>query len=232
MKPIVFILCISLLTISCKRNYTGTADIEGYFMYECGNTDPLGGITLSFIKDGQTLFTSTTDGEGYFEFKGDYSFKADAVSLEHNFIGIEADGVTAVGTIKLLHGQKDYMRDTIYYNNSTFSVLNIECENGSYGTPSDTLYVQCTIERTKPDTILKFTGPFHNGQVLDTIKTMTNPHVGYNEYNGFLSFGHFYVNDQSDWFKNNKPYSLYYPFENGQPNNACGNYTNVFLELE
>jgi|GEM_PF-4061746 len=73
--------------------------------------------------------------------------------------------------------------------------------------------------------ILKFAGPFYNGRVLDTIHMILEPHVGYGGSALGTSPCTVFFNGQP--FQNTRPV-----FIEGQPNDACGNYYDSYIQLD
>jgi hypothetical protein len=70
-----------------------------------------------------------------------------------------------------------------------------------------------------------YLGPFTDGQILDTITSRTAPHIGFDMSSPYQNLGNAWINDQQSF--TNPPY----PFIEEQPNNACGEYTDVYIKL-
>jgi hypothetical protein len=234
MKRAILFFVAGLLLLSCKKSYKGTADMQGYLMYECGSNDPLGGVNVSFVSNGTAYLSTTTDAYGFFHLKGDYDIKVGGAEAYETFLSIEYNGQNGggFGSVKLMSFPPDVFNDTLFRYNTTLSVLIVELDNPVVGDELDTL----TIEY-RPDpkqggyAYLKIAGPFYHGDILDTILTPTASHIGYG--NGITSIGgpcNFRLNKHVN--PNAKIHYPQYPWVTGQPNNACGNYTNVYLKLD
>ncbi len=245
MKNLVILIIIGLTLTSCSRRYKGNLDVEGYLMYQCGNTDPLGGTTLTFSIDGGDLLTTTTDAYGYFHFKGAYSHKSRGIGeklISQSFNGQNGNGF---GSIDLISFFPDKLNaDTIYQNNFTNSIIRVEAQNGAFGSNLDTLYIEYFFIKEEGDIHpliyknsfgyhKKYIGPFYDGQIIDTAITKVFPHVGYvTDINSFKSGAGRYIISDKDVFSTQSNLPIRYPFVRGQPNIACGKYTNVYIKLD
>lgn len=230
----LILIGLSILLISCGKKYSGTADMKGYLMHKCGSNDPLGGVTVSFTSLGSTILSATTDASGFFHIKGDYSYRVGGAHAHKPLLEIVYNGQNGggFGSIDLMSYPPDTFNDTIYRYNTTLSVLIIELDNAVFGNELDTLTIEYISDSNQGSyAYLKIAGPFYDGDILDTITTATTSHIGYS--NGITSAGgpcNFRLNRHLD--PNAKIYFPQYPWVNGQPNNACGNYTNIFLKLD
>jgi hypothetical protein len=249
MKKLISIIFIVFLVSSCDTNYSGNLDIEGYLMYECGNTDPLGGTTLTFSIDGTDLLTTKTQSNGYFHFTGAYNHKSRSIGNKRIGWSFNGQNGNGFGSIDLISFFPDKLNaDTIYKENFTNSVIYLEIDSGSMsmGSDLDTLYILYKFAKhvrdNYPVTIgngsiynLKYPGPFTDGQIIDTVITEVFPHVGYeaNKNSAYrLAASIYFINDFGTWASSNKTHSSKYPFVRGQPNIACGQYTDVFIKLD
>lgn len=226
MKPLI-LLTLAVLTISCNKTQRGSADMQGYLMYECGSSDPLGNVNVSFVSNGTAYLSTTTDANGYFRLKGDYEIKVGGAEAYESFLNIEYNGQNGggFGSIKLMHNPPDVFDDTLYLYNSTLSVLIIDIDQSSFGNADDTLEVEYINFKQNSFNRKYYVGPFEKNQIIDTILTPTNSHIGYDS--GILRF------PSAGWYYYNQNYhDAPYPWVTGQPNNACGNYTNVYLKLD
>jgi hypothetical protein len=223
----ILALLLFAASISCDRSYKGTADMQGYLMYECGNSDPMGNVTVSFYSLGTVYLSATTDAHGYFHIKGDYDIKVSGAEAYETYLSIESNGQNGggFGSIKLMRYPPDRFNDTLYYYNSTLSIFIIDIEQSSLGNANDTLEVETINYRQNSFNRKYYVGPFEKNQILDTILTHTNSHIGYDE-----GLDRFTI---AGWYNYNlNRHSARYPWVTGQPNNACGNYTNVYLKLD
>jgi len=240
MKKLISILVIVLLVSSCDTRYSGSVDIEGYLMHKCGSNDPIGGQELSFTMVGKELITTTTQSNGYFHLKGDYSFKSRKFPIaDVSIVGNGQNG--GFGSVDILESVPDKVKkDTIYLTNRTFSVLTIQISNSLTTSSLDTIYFVYSYpfdqQYTPPMGVLKgftydakFAGPFVNGQILDTVTTVASPHVGYGTFSSACTY---FLTDRYEWNAANKPNTGYYHFVRGQRNIACGQYTNVYIKLD
>ena len=212
-------------SISCKR-YKGTADMQGYLMYECGNSDPMGNVNVSFVANGTAYLSTTTDAYGYFHLKGDYDIEVSGAKDYKSFLSIEYNGQNGggFGSIKLMNSPPDRFKDTLYYYNSTLSILTIDIDQSPFGNANDTLEVKVTNFRQNSFNRKYYVGPFEKNQILDTILTPTSSHIGYDSE---------ILHATAVWYYYNQSFNTApYPWVTGQPNNACGNYTNVYLKLD
>jgi hypothetical protein len=189
---------------------------------------------VSFVSNGTAYLSTTTDANGYFRLKGDYEIQVSGAEAYESSLNIEYNGQNegGFGSVELMRYPPDVFYDTLYRYNTTLSVLIVELDNPSFGNQFDTLLIDYRPDPKEGKHVyLKFAGPFYNGDILDTILTPTTSHVGYG--NGITSVGgpcNFRLNTHIN--PNAKIYYPQYPWVTGQPNNACGNYTNVYLKLD
>jgi len=245
MKNLVILIIIGLTLTSCAKKYKGNLDVKGYLMYECGNTDPLGGTTLTFSIDGGDLLTTTTDAYGYFHFKGAYSHKSWGIGeklIGQSFNGQNGGGFGSIDLIGFFSDKLD--ADTIYQNNFTNSVIHLEVQQGSIGTDLDTLYIEYYFNDKESDKYpfkqkdgfgyhIKYPGPFVNGQIIDTAITKSFPHIGYEANRSSRSIAcRYFINSRIEFEKSVRDPFGKYPFVRGQRNIACGQYTNVYIKLD
>jgi hypothetical protein len=223
----LIIIALLALTASCKKTNRGTADMQGYLMHECGSSDPLGNVNVSFVSNGTAILSTTTDAYGYFHLKGDYEIKVGGAEDYSRYLNIEYNGQNGggFGSIKLMVSPPDVFNDTLYFYNSTLSVLIIDIDQSSFGSTNDTLEVEYINFKQNSFNRKYYVGPFEKNQILDTILTPTNSHIGYDS--GILRY------PSAGWYYYNQSYqSAPYPWVTGQPNNACGNFTDVYLKLD
>ena len=228
-KVILSLLLLTTISISCNKTYKGTADMQGYLMHKCGSNDPLGNVTISYTSNGATILSATTDAFGYFHIKGDYSFKVGGAHAYEPMLVIEYNGQNGggFGRVELMRYPPDEFNDTLYKYNSTYSVMMVDIDSTKYGSDQDTLKVLYhAVDFDNYSEPKKYVGPFTKGQILDTIETRTNSHIGYDLGLTYIAPCNFWFNDYIN-FKGTQ-----YPWVTGQPNNGCGNYTNVYLKLD
>jgi hypothetical protein len=201
--------------------------MQGYLMYECGSSDPLGNVNVSFVSNGTAYLSTTTDAYGYFRLKGDYEIQVGGAEAYESFLNIEYTGQNGggFGSIKLMRNPPDVFNDSLFLNNSTLSVLIIETGVPSFGSDNDTLKVEYSDISSNGRLYKKYVGPFKNGEILDTLLTPTDSHIGYANGLRYPSACGYYIN-------NTNYHTVPYPWVTGQPNNACGNYTDVYLKLD
>ena len=215
--------------MSCEEKYSGTADMKGYLMHKCGSSDPLGGVTVSFTSSGSTILSAKTDATGYFHIKGGYSYRVGGAQHHEPLLEIVYNGQNGggFGSIDLMRYPPDKFNDTLYMYNSTISVITVDIESSSFGSENDTLKVLYSeFDDDNYSVPKEYVGPFTKDEILDTIITRTNSHIGY-------GYGLVYMAPCSYWFNDYVNYNnTLYPWVTGQPNNACGDYTNIYLKLD
>ena len=226
-KNLLILVLLSLSFLSCKKAYRGTADMQGYLMYKCGSKDPLGNVTISFTSNGETILSGTTDAFGYFHIKGDYVHKVGGAQAYEPMLKIEYNGQNGggFGSVKLMRNPPDKFNDTLYLNNSTQSVLIMDFDTEYFGSEYDTLRIEYIDVNSNSYLYNNYVGPFKKGEVIDTILTRTDSHVGYAYVLRYPSACIYTMNNTNFQYAG-------YPWVDGQPNNACGNFTDVYLKLD
>lgn len=229
-----FIPALFLLCQACDTQ-RGNADMQGHLMYACGSDAPMGNVKVAFTAFGAELLSTRTDAFGYFHLQGEYKIKGRPTKVAKPRLEIIFDGKNGggFGSVDLMSDPPDVFNDTIYRYNSTLSVLRVDLDTSIFGDATDTLMVEYRFDASVNELDQRFfSGPFTNGQILDTIQTATNSHVGYERGLGLYHTccGLYWIKQQGqEWEYINR---VDYPWVEGMPNKACGRYTLVDLKLE
>ncbi len=231
-KNTALLIVLLAVVVNCDTKHSGSIDVKGYFMYRCGSNDPMGGVTLTYERGGRSLLSDKTDAYGYFHVLGDYEFRSrkEFPSGDLSIVGNGQNGFYgSIVIMEMIEGKIPF--DTIYYLHSTRSILNLRVETNGY-TEQDTLFIQSnndSLPDYKSGDIhynFKYPGPFADKQILDTIITRLDPHVGYSQY----SRPFYYTIKRSRQTRVNWK-TAQYPFEPGQKNIPCGCFVPVILAL-
>jgi len=205
--------------------------MKGVLMHTCGENVPLANQKIALIIQGAEVLSTTTNASGYFHIKGDYSEWGDDRSDGKSLVIVNQG--PGFGDFDLLLNPPDKFNDTIYKYNSTISVVHIQMDTSIYGSTEDTLIIWNRLPGFgAPTERYEYLGPFMNGQILDTFISRTSPHIGYPIGDLYMEAFRFTFTD-TVWLANNDSREIMiYPWVFGQANNACGEYTNVYIKLD
>lgn len=235
MKQTLVIAALIVAAASCSPNEKGNVDIKGYLMYQCGSTDPLGGVDVTFGINGTDLITTKTDAFGYFELKGSYNYNPTLGSPIEKSVAIVSNGQNGAGfgSVYLACMVPDKVDlDTVYMENSTYlSTLIIPPKSG-YGAFGDTLFIG-------------YIKPFYmriNSQDVVLWKAISLPLLDTFELQQELSIAPSHIGFASGncmgqrlsvFYGLEKTYNKHVDLEfvTGQPNHACGRVYDVTIDL-
>ncbi|HYG14875.1 MAG TPA: hypothetical protein VEC12_03910 [Bacteroidia bacterium] len=182
---VIFFTAFALTFASCKREgdkYT----VKGRLLKSCDNPVPVKNFTVYLYNDHKSLSnpcnsgqiaTATTNENGEFELGYDKTCRSGGISLQYD---VSFSSATLVDGIE---PKKDYNLGDIYYRDNGFYIVKIKT-NQPY-TSSDTLFYDIT-GGGKDSSYSIATGPFYDGQVIDTlyetvVKMLNYPTTAVNE---------------------------------------------------
>lgn len=226
--------------ISCEEEYTGEFDISGYCYDTCGGS-PLVNYHIQYRNTG--VFVETyTDTQGYFKLKGSYSITAKKPPNIEWITFRDTSNTSECCESFVLNDWASFENDTVYGYHTVNSVFRVKLAPGLSTTIEDTIFVRLSNFReydgtywptTRSNTATYsidyhkfYVGPFSNNQILDTVKTMVDPHVGTSEG----SSGSIYVLRGPNVADNTG--RGYYSFVNGQRNIGCDEYQMIEVSVK
>lgn len=239
----ISIIVLSFLMLSCESQYSGDFDVSGYCYDTCGGS-PLTNYHVQYRNEG-AFFETYTDANGYFELKGSYSFSHSSEKLpDPEFINFyDTTNSSTCCAYFSLNERAKFENDTIYGYHTVNSIFNVEVSPNLNTSIEDTVFVRLSgykdYNGNYPPTYYSntatysisyntyYVGPFYDNQVLDTVKTRVEPHVGNSEG----SFGCVYI-FRGPNLGNGKSRRGMYSFVNGQRNIGCNAFQFIELDLD
>lgn len=231
----IFAVC-TLLLFGCQRNQSGDVKITGYLMNQCGSTDPVGGVDVTFSINGTDLITTKTDAFGYFLLQGSYSYQEDAYGsplIKSVVVVSNGQNGGGFGAVYLACQVPDKINlDTIYVENSALVKVQIVSPQIGYGEIGDSLFVGFIkpfyLRADNNDLILwkALALPINDTTWIGPEITIAPSHVGY-------TFGNCGGNEVRVYYGKTKSYNQYTSLEwiPGQPNHACGRVYDITIDL-
>ena len=235
MKQTLVIAALMVAAASCSPNEKGNVDIKGYLMYQCGSTDPLGGVDVTFGINGTDLITTKTDAFGYFELKGSYNYNPTLGSPIEKSVAIVSNGQNGAGfgSIGLACMVPDNVNlDTIYLENSTMVRVMLAPPSNGYGNVGDSLFIgyeKPLFLRANSNDLVSWyviALPVTDSVFLDPIETNASRHVGFGRGNSCGITSSVYYGLEKNFNQH-----VDVDFIPGQPNHACGRVYDVTIDL-
>lgn len=238
----ILLLFLSALILSCddEAEFHGEIHVYGY-CYDMCQARPLEGAIADYRHHSFSVETYS-GANGYFEIDENYSFvynpRYSFPTPSPVFIN-DSSGAPRCNDFGLFD-TSEYDVDTIFFNQSVFSILTVKIDTGIVSSDLDTVFVtfneaMCG-DSARPLSLAStkyyywsyhkhYVGPFQDNQILDTVQTWVAPYTRKS------------VSSHSTLKWAARGPNLYHNFSDGffftdiNNNMSCGSYQVVELEL-